>query len=259
MLVEHHHNQGIVEVCFDSPATLNALDEAMSSAFAEKIAQLRSDTSMRVLVLTGAGSSFSAGGNLDMLEAKRHKSLEQNRAEMLNFYRSFLSILELPVPVVGVFQGFSVGAGFCLASACDMRIGEQNAVFSAPFARLGIYPGMGGTHLIERACGSVATDLLLTGRRLYGAEALSCGFLHRLVAEGEGLKEALDWSQKLLGNAPTIIAKILKELRPDPQLLQSVLEREAELQAESYLGQEFQIGLEAVREKKKANYGGARL
>ena len=107
-----------------------------------------------------------------MLKNKAALDAETNRQAMLQFYRAFLSILELPVPTIAAVNGHAIGAGFCLALACELRVASADAKLGLTFTRLGLHPGMGATCFLPRIAGfAVANDLLISGRVLEAGEA----------------------------------------------------------------------------------------
>ena len=115
--------KNIGKITLNDPDNLNAMGEDMAAEFRALVAQIQGESrKLRAIILTGAGRAFSAGGNLDMLEAKSRLSGEENRLKMLEFYHSFLGILKLGVPLIAAINGHAVGAGLCLA--CGKRQSE---------------------------------------------------------------------------------------------------------------------------------------
>lgn len=243
-MILYEESAGVGLITLNDPDRLNAMGEEMAAAFKARIEKMRGDPP-RVVILTGAGRAFSAGGDLQMLRQKHRFSVEENRQIMLDFYASFLGMLELEVPLVAAINGHAVGAGLCLACACDLRIADPAAKFSAPFTRLGLFPGMGASHFIPRVLGpSQARDLLLSGRRLVAEEALAIGLVSRL-SEPQGILElARSMATEIADSGPEATRGLLLSLRGSSQDLQRSLEREAQAQAESYASQEFQEGLQ---------------
>lgn len=234
-----------------SPDNLNAMDDGMASAFRQARALLEAEPP-RALVISGEGRAFSAGGDLAMLYAKASKDRETNRREMLEFYQSFLGLRDLDVPLVCALQGHAVGAGFCFAAACDLRIADSTAQFAAPFTRLGLHPGMGGSFFLPRSLGSEsARDLMLTGRRMGADEALRIGFVSRVV-EPSGREQALDEALAgILSGAPLATRALLRSQRDgEREALGRCLEREAAEQAECYARPEFLQGVDALSARR---------
>lgn len=249
------HEHRVARLTMITPGNLNAMDDVMAEAFREARTLLGGDR-LRAVVVSGQGRAFSAGGDMGMLVAKASKDLETNRREMMEFYLSFLGLRNLEVPLLCALQGHSVGAGFCFAAACDLRVADRTAQFAAPFTRLGLHPGMGGSFFLPRALGSeVARDLMLTGRRLGAEEAKALGFLSALVPEGElgqAVEKALDG---ILLGAPLATRALLRAQREaERPTLEAALQREAEEQAQCYTRAEFLEGLAAVQQKRPASW-----
>ncbi len=231
------------------------MSEEMANEFKAEVATVKAAGTARVIILTGAGKSFSAGGHLEMLDAKRSKTSEQNRLGMLAFYDSFLSILSLNVPVIAALQGAAVGAGLCLACACDIRIATSDAKLGFTFLKLGLHPGMGGTFLLPRVVGnSMATELLLTGRIITAEEALRIGLVSRIVPREKLLDEANIIAQEMLSCGPEASAQLLRTMRADLAALPAALEHEARCQSINYASAEFAEGISAIREKRAARF-----
>lgn len=246
------HNGKVAQLCLTSPQDLNAMDDAMALAFRKAYTEL-AVSSPRVVVVSGEGRAFSAGGNLDMLRAKANQDWEANRQAMLEFYKAFLCLRQLDVPLVCCLHGHVVGAGFCFAAACDIRIADKSAQFAVPFTRLGLHPGMGGSFFLPRTLGrGVATDLILTGRRMSAEEAWTVGFLSKLRPVGE-LEHARDSViDSILAGAPEATRAYVHYRRELDRIeLEEALGKEAEEQASCYARPEFLEGLEAVALKRQ--------
>lgn len=249
------HDGQVARLTMNSPDNLNAMDDAMAAAFREAKTKLENEE-LKAIVIAGHGRAFSAGGDLAMLYAKAAKDFETNRREMLTFYRCFLELRDLNVPLICALHGHVVGAGFCFAAACDIRVAASDVKFAAPFTRLGLHPGMGGSYFLARGFGSeVARELMLTGRRMEASEALALGFVSAVV-EGAQLASAVDsvLSRLLLG-APKATRALLKgEREAERPALQAALRREAAEQAECYAGPEFLEGLDALSAKRAPSW-----
>ncbi|MFN4896962.1 MAG: enoyl-CoA hydratase/isomerase family protein [Pseudomonadota bacterium] len=251
-LVTHSvDSKGIATVTLNDAANLNAMSEEMAREFSAAVSQLKASATAKLVLLTGAGRSFSAGGHLEMLEAKRSKSREENRAGMMSFYNSFLSILSLEVPVIAVLHGAAVGAGLCLACAADIRIAATTTKLGFTFLKLGLHPGMGGTFFVPRIVGrSVATELLITGRIISAEDGFRLGLVSKLSAPDDLMSDALSIANELLACGPIAQRQLLQTMRGDLTGLQSALEHEAEMQSINYNSAEFAEGIAAVREKR---------
>lgn len=258
-LVTHSvDSRGIATLTLNDNSNLNAMSNEMAQEFSCAVAELRKDSQLRVVILTGAGKAFSAGGHLSMLDAKRALSAEENRIAMKEFYHSFLCILELGVPLIAALNGAAIGAGLCLACACDVRVAAAEAKLGFTFLKLGLHPGMGATFFVPRIVGrSMATELLLTSRIISASEALQLGLLSKVCAADRVVQEARTIAEEILACGPEASAQLLETMRGDTAGLRAALEHEALCQSINYSSHEFAEGLDAVRQKRSPNFSKA--
>ena len=156
----------------------NSMTPELTQAWEAAIRALNQDQSVRAIIVTGAGSAFCAGGDLDWLEStvRSNASVSTLRSTMSNFYQTWLSIRRLAIPSIAAVNGPAIGAGLCLALACDLRYAGPAARFSAPFTALGVHPGMAATWLLPEAVGVPgAREMFFTGRVLNAEEAVQWG------------------------------------------------------------------------------------
>jgi enoyl-CoA hydratase/carnithine racemase len=247
---------GIGTITLNDPDNLNAMSEAMAEEFSGLVAKLKQNNEkLKVLILTGSGRAFSAGGNLAMLEQKTQLEPEENRTRMLKFYDSFLSILQVPVPIIAAINGAAVGAGLCLASACDLRIAVDSAKMGFTFTKLGLHPGMGATYFLPRLLGdSVARELMLTGRIISAVDALRLGLVSQVVSSSELLSTVKNLANEILTCGKHSIALLLETLRSPSSNLSEALSREAITQSYCYAHPEFKEGVRAAIEKRPAKF-----
>ncbi len=245
----------IGQVTLNDPDNLNAMGEEMADEFKRLISKLKSDPALKVLILTGAGRAFSAGGNLSMLERKTTISPEENKRIMLKFYDSFLCILELSMPIIAALNGHAIGAGLCLASACDIRIASDKAKLGFTFTRLGLHPGMGATYFLPRVVGKAAAmELMVTGRIIEAPEALRLGLVSRVLPGEELNSEVFKIANEILECGPEAVSQLVQSVRDPCASLKESLEREASCQSINYAGSEFKEGVRAAIEKRKARF-----
>jgi enoyl-CoA hydratase len=248
-------SDGIGTLTLNDETNLNAMSDEMATEFAAAVQSLKGRTELRAVILTGSGKAFSAGGHLAMLEAKRTKTAEENRVGMLSFYNSFLCIRELNVPLIAAINGAAVGAGLCVACACDFRVAADTTKLGFTFLKLGLHPGMGATYFVPRIVGaSVATELLVTGRVIAAEEALRLGIVSRVCAAADVLREARSIAAEILTCGPEASSQLLQTMRGDTSLLSQALEREAACQSVNYAGEEFAEGVAAIKEKRLARF-----
>lgn len=247
-------------ITLESPETYNALTVEMGKDFTNAVRDIHSQLSeknINAMVLTGAGDdAFSAGGNFDWLRSLKEAPVHKNADAMLSFYKSFLCIRDLPVPVIAAIQGPAVGAGAGLALACDLRvISPGPRKFGFTFSRLGIHTGMGVSHLLQRAVSSAqANEILLTGKFISGEESYRLGLVNRLV-DHEVKKEAHLLAGEIAAQHPVSIRTMMQTLRQrQDEGLEAALLREAFAQAACYNREDWGDGLDAILERRDPSF-----
>lgn len=257
---------GVVLLTLNDPERRNAMTQAMGEALRDRVRELAADPELRAVVLTGAGSAFSAGGDLGMIEEKARAgraapggtARRENQRAMRAFYELFLAVRELPCPSVAALHGPAMGAGLAVALACDLRVAARDARLGLNFVRLGIHPGMGTTWTVPRLVGPAhAADLLLTGRVVDGQEAERMGLVNRALERDEVLPQALMLADRIAGCAPLAVRGAKQALaRTEAASLAEQLDREAEQQALCYESEDLVEGLAAARERRDPRFTG---
>jgi enoyl-CoA hydratase/carnithine racemase len=195
-------DQGAVEVwTIDGEARRNTLSRAMVAGLREELRRVESRRALRCVVLTGAGEkAFCAGADL-----KERAGMSEGEVKaFLRTLRETLRAIENAAPVfVAALNGVALGGGLELALACDLRVAAPHAEMGLPEVGLGIIPGAGGTQRLPRAIGLArAKELILTGRRVGAAEALSLGLVSRVAPPGGLRAAALELAGQVARNAP---------------------------------------------------------
>ena len=248
----------ITTITFNNPDQLNAMDVTMGKEFSKIITHIKNDKSTRVVILTGSGRAFSAGGNLDMLEEKTKKSRATNQRDMMTFYKMFLNIRNLPQPVIASINGAAVGAGFCLSLACDLRLASRDAKFGANFAKLGLAPGMGGTFLITRLAGAQnAAEILMTGKLFTADQALAFGLLNRICEPTELADDVEKLACEIAQNGPMSLKLIKRGIQlAQTKTLEQMFLYDAKAQAQCFATSDIKEGIAAVRQKRVPLFSG---
>jgi enoyl-CoA hydratase/carnithine racemase len=248
---------GVATLTLHDTTRRNAMTPELGEALRARVEELQGRSDVRAVVLTGAGGAFSAGGDLRMLERLRQSSREESRAFMLDFYARYLSILDVPVPTVAAVEGPAIGAGLCVALACDVCIVSESAKLALNFVQLGLHPGMGATYLVPWRTGAQrAAELLLTGRRFDGEEAVRLGLALEAAAAAEVLTRARAVAAQMAANAPLAVRALKQRLAPDRAALAHALQEEARLQADSYASADLGEGLAAAAERRPPVFQG---
>jgi enoyl-CoA hydratase/carnithine racemase len=196
-------DDGVVLVWLDNPDKRNAMSDAMTASWSRLMADLRTDRDARALLVTGAGTAFCSGGDTGWIGGEPDASVDHLRSRMIGFYREWLSVRDLEIPTIAAVNGAAIGAGLCLALACDLRYAAPQAKLGAPFTSLGMHPGMAATWLLPEVVGlAAARELLLTGRIVQGEEARDLGLVNRLLPEDGFVDAALDIAATVAAAAP---------------------------------------------------------
>src|SRR5512139_1247267 len=179
---------GVCTITINRPGSMNSLNLRTVEALAGAVDALRSDRSVRVAVITGAGEkAFCSGADL---KERATLSPDQVRRFITTIRDTFTAIEALPQPVIAAVNGVALGGGTELALACDLRVASDRATLGLTEVKLAIIPGAGGTQRLPRLIGrGRAKELILTGRSIGAAEALSIGLVNRVAPAG-GLMEA---------------------------------------------------------------------
>ena len=252
---------GIVTVRMNHPDTRNALTTPEQiQEFVDLCAELRRDRSVRVMVLTGNGSAFCAGGNVkDMHE--RGGIFAGSPYELRNTYRDGiqripLAIYELDIPVIAAVNGPAIGAGLDLACMCDIRLAAPKAIFAESFVRLGIVPGDGGAWLLPRIIGIPKASLMaFTGDAIDAAKALEWGLVEQVCTHETLQSEAQALARKIASN-PGHALRLTKRLLREGQhmRLDSLLELSAAYQALAHHTEDHQEAVAAFVDKRDPTF-----
>jgi enoyl-CoA hydratase len=242
-LVRIERDELVSIVTLRRPEKLNALNAALSEAFASALDRLE-DT--RVLVLAGEGRAFSAGGDLE--------DIDDSGRWLDNFSR----LRTLPIPTIAAIEGYCFGGGMSLAATCDFRVAGRSATFAMPEIRRGLLAGGGAAWTLTRLVGDArARELLLGGEPIDAPTANRFGFVNRVVPDGQALGEARAWARRLLGSAPLVIAELKAILAGDVEA-QIAEAMSAETKAIDRLdgSEDRDEGLEAFAQRREPRFRG---
>lgn len=249
---------GIATLTLNRPEIRNAMTTELTEAFDGAVGTLRGDPAVRAVVVTGAGPAFCAGGDLSWIEPGPGASVPAIRAKMRTFYPRFLSIRSLDAPTIAAINGAAIGAGLCLAMACDIRIAAEDAKLSTAFLRLGMHPGMAATYLLTRLVGTArAAELFFTARTIDAREAERIGLVNRTVPAETLAEEARGLAREIANNAPIPMGMTKRALylaeRSD---LETMLEYEGLAQPITMATSDLLEGLDAVKAKRAPEFRG---
>ncbi|WP_131745539.1 enoyl-CoA hydratase/isomerase family protein [Frankia sp. Cppng1_Ct_nod] len=252
-LLVHRPVDGVVLLTLALPERRNAMTAALTEAWSKTLDEIIADPGVRAVVVTGQGRAFCAGGDLDWVDPRTNGEFgtDRLRAKMLAFYRTWLKIRSVEVPTIAAVNGAAVGAGLCLALACDLRYASADATFRAPFTRLGMHPGMAATRLLPDVVGMVrARELIFTNRTVAAQEAAAIGLVNAVVPAADLVATAVDIAIQIAAAAPvaTRLAKVALNGGADD--LEQVLQWEALAQATTMANGEAAEGIQAQLDRR---------
>ena len=234
--------RSIAIITLNDPKLGNPMSPEMGDAFSAVVAQFKQLNDLRAVIVRGAGQHFSVGGHRDMLTklADPKMSTDARHDFMLGFYDRWLSLLDIPVPVIAAIEGDCIGVAPIFACASDICVADETANFQITFAGLGLYPGMAMSYLVPKLVGGQQAALLMVaGAPFSGKEASDCGFVAKSVPKGTVHTEALKIARQIAANVGKVTRPLTQALRMKRSELQPTLESDAMRQAESYSTKEF--------------------
>lgn len=251
-------NETVATVRLNRPEALNSLDRALVDELLEILDRLENDRSIRVVILTGTGRAFCAGGDLTYI--REHLTTEAEAGAFIGRVGQAVSRLHhLSCPTVAMVGGVAAGAGANLALACDLIYCSASARFGQSFARVGLIPDAGGHYFLPRAVGLArAKELMFTGGLIDAAAAYELGLVNRVLADEEQLAEAVEaLAAELAAGPPLALAAIKRHLNLSLESsLEQMLELECAGQARALMSEDGREGLAAFAEKRKPAFKG---
>ena len=251
-------DDGVAVLTLDNPDQRNAMSDAMTASWVAAVDELAADRDLRAVVVTGAGSAFCSGGNTGWIASEPDATVDHLRTRMVAFYRAWLSIRRLEVPTIAAVNGPAIGAGLCVALACDIRYAVRGARLGAPFVKLGMHAGMAATHLLPNVVGEAhARDLLLTGRLVDADEALRLGLVSRVLDADGFLDEVLATAAGVAATAPVASRLTTVALRDGGHAdFETALQWEGLAQPVTLATADLQEGITAARERRPPRFTG---
>lgn len=253
--VTYHRTGSIGFITLDRPDNRNSMTPELLEAFAEASAEARADSDCRCAIITGNGHCFSAGADL-----KSNVQLDADKPYKRSYamYESFLTVLDIEVPVIGALNGHAVGGGFGLSLVCDVRIANREAKYGANFVRLGLTPGMAISYLLPQVVGlSRAAELLFSAQLITGERAAEIGLVSEALEPAEVLPRSIELAERIASNAPLAVAATKRLLYAnagrDPR---AAALREAFVQAEILTSEDCREGMSALLEKRTPQFSG---
>lgn len=254
--LQHHRNGAVVRLRLHRPDLHNAFDSDLIETLTSALVAIGEDRAIRVVVLEGAGPSFSAGADLNWMRAMASATEAENRADALALARLMRTLNELPHPTIARVHGAAFGGGVGLIACCDIAIGSIEAKFGLTESKLGLLPAVISPYVITAIGARQARRWFATAELFDAVEAQRIGLLHEVVAADE-LDNAVNRQIGLLLKAGPVAAGQAKSLvrRVDDEHDRNKLDRDnADLIASLRISSEGQEGLAAFLEKRKPRW-----
>lgn len=244
----------VATLTVNRPNALNALNRSVLEQIAHVLREVRHDTSIRVLIVTGAGDrAFVAGADIAaMSKMSAVDGLEFSRLG----HRVMQTVEDLPIPTIAAVNGFALGGGCELALACDLIIASEKARFGQPEINLGLIPGFGGTQRLPHRIGQAkARELVMTGDMLDAKTALELGLLNQVVAPDQLIDAARSMAGKLLSKSAVALRQAKAALRASFTMEEDAgLRFEQEAFGVTFASEDRVEGTSAFVEKRQPNW-----
>jgi len=248
----------VATITMHRPEARNALDITMRQELLLALDEIERDEGARVLVLTGAGGNFCAGGDVKaMRDGTYTAATARERVDMLN--RFIVRFVAFPRPTIAMVDGFAVGAGCNLALCCDLVVASERARFGEVFAKIGLVPDGGGTYLLSRVVGLArAKELIFTADIIDAAEALRLGMVNRVVPSADLQTATRALAEKIAAGPPLALrmAKDLVNRAAASSDLETALNLEALSQGVAITSDDHREGVAAFFEKRPPRFTG---
>lgn len=202
---------GIARIVLDRPERMNAFTFEMIDAWVEALRRCRTDDSVKVVLVTGAGAAFCSGGDIVEMGERLEQTPEQRKRELFErIERIPLALEDLDKPVIAAVNGVATGAGMDMALMCDIRYAAQSARFAETYVKVGLVPGAGGAHFLPRLVGTAkALELFFTGDFVDAQEALRLGIVNAVFPDA-ALRDEVEKIARRIAAAPALTIRMIK-------------------------------------------------
>ena len=251
---------GVATLTLNRPERMNALGDTLREDFLDAITRTGADPDVRVMIVTGAGKAFCAGGDVKAMNEAKETGRERPLLDKIapSRDRTLLAMRDAPQPIIAAVNGAAAGAGMNLALGCDLRLASSAARFSQAFVKRGLHPDWGGTYFLPRAVGTAtAAELIFTGDVIDAAEALRIGLVSRVLPPEELMPATLELARKIASGPPIAIRLAKRAIYRNAESdLRSALEFETFAQNACFDTEDAREGIRAFVDKRTPVFRG---
>lgn len=246
VVVEHIGR--VRRITMNRPRRKNALSHAMYAAMADAVVSAGQRDDVRAVVITGAGDAFTSGNDLNDFITGMPEGIPP-------VWRFLEAIRDFEKPLIAAVNGAGVGIGLTMLLHCDLAFASETATLQAPFAEMGLVPEAGASMLLPRAVGVAwANDILLAGRRLTAAEALTAGLVSRVLPAETLLAETMAVAERVAGLAPGAMKHSKRLIRGDREALTAHMQAEGLIFMKQLASNEFFESIQARFQKRAPQF-----
>ena len=252
-------SEAIVTITLNRPEKLNAFIGHMRRDLAEALERAGSDRTARVVVITGAGRAFCAGGDVGFMAELMQRGDSEEFARILGAGRRVITAIRaMTKPVVAAVNGPASGAGCNLAFACDLRVASTNASFSQSFLKVGLHPDWGGSFFLPRlVTPNKACEMFFLGETIDAAEAMRLGIVNQVVSPEELQAATQELAERLRAAPPVAIAAAKQAVYMSERAdLDEMLRYETDAQLRCFQSEDGHEGIRAFLEKREPKFTG---
>ena len=263
--IRYDVHERVATITFARPDVLNAMTVDLIAETITALDTAAQDNGVRAIILTGEGRAFCAGGDVRRLGDRSTGGEEplpptafDRRAWLRRTQRLIVAVHQVEKPIIAAVNGVAAGGGFDLACASDIRVASERATFCEVFAKIGLFPGTGGTYFLPRIVGvEKALELIWTADTIEAEEALRIGLVGRVVPHEELMSTATELARRLAAGPPLAIAlgkaAVYRGMDSD---FNAALDYASTAEAITLSSQDHVEGINAFREKRSPTFGG---